>query len=34
MERTKTDRRDEDFEEWKLVRGACEESLQAEFALK
>jgi len=34
MERKKTDGSAEDFEAWKILRGAQEETHQAEFALK
>jgi len=34
MERKKTDNGADDFEAWKLDRGAQEETHQAEFALK
>jgi hypothetical protein len=34
MERKKQETTEEDFEAWKLVRGALEETHQAEFASK
>jgi len=34
MERKKYETSAEDFEAWKIVRGAYEETHQAEFALK